>query len=203
MTQVADSGAATRTFEYAFVIPSNAVSGSWTVRVVAREGTENAVQHEGVGVFSIAVPTLSVQKTSEVVSDPVNATTNPKRIPGSVLRYSIVVTNTGAGAIDAGSLVITDPLPIDVELCVAPACGGRLSFTNGATPSGLTFTYASHVTYSSAVGGGPPYTYGPSATPQGYDSNIRGIRIAPSGAMNGATSAGSPSFTIQFYVRVR
>lgn len=203
MAQVADSGAATRTYEYVFTVPNNAAAGSWTARVVAREGTENMVSDLGVGTFEIVVPSLSIQKLTEVVSDPVNATTNPKRIPGSILRYTIAVSNTGPGAIDSSTLVITDPLPPDVELCVSAACGGALSFVDGSPVSGLGFAYASHVAFSSAAGGGAPFTYTPSATPEGYDPNIRGIRIAPSGAMNGANGSGAPSFSVRFHVRVR
>ncbi|HVF17169.1 MAG TPA: hypothetical protein VNA21_09665, partial [Steroidobacteraceae bacterium] len=135
MTQVADSGAATRTYEYAFTVPNNAAAGAWSTRVVAREGTENNVTDLGVGAFSIVLPALSVQKVSSVLSDPINAVSNPKRIPGSVVRYTITVTNTGEGAIDASTLVIADPLPSDVELCVAPVCGGVPVFTDGSPSS--------------------------------------------------------------------
>jgi trimeric autotransporter adhesin len=203
MTQVADSGAATRTYQYAFVVPTNAAVGNWTVRIIAREGTENAVTDLGIGAFSVVLPALSVQKASEVISDPINATTNPKRIPGSVVRYTVTVANTGQGAIDAGTLIITDALPSDVELCIAPLCGGALAFIDGSPSSGLTFNSASNVSYSSNAAGTPPFTYTPSATPMGFDSNIRGIRIAPTGAMSAATSAGAPNFSIRFYVRVK
>lgn len=198
MTQVADSGAATRTYEYAFVVPNTAAAGAWTTRVVAREGTENTITDLGVGSFNIVLPALSVQKLSSIVSDPLNGATNPKRIPGGVVRYTITVTNAGEGAIDASTLAITDPLPADVELCVAAACGGVLAFVDGAPASGLAFTYTTHASFSSAPSGGTPYSYTPAPTPEGYDANIRGIRIAPSGAMVGASS-----FSVRFNVRVR
>jgi uncharacterized repeat protein (TIGR01451 family) len=203
MTQVADSGAATRTYEYAFAVPSNAAAGAWSTRVVAREGTENTVTDLGIGAFNIVLPALSIQKVSNVLSDPLNAGTNPKRIPGSIVRYTITVTNTGEGAIDASTLVIADPLPSDVELCVAPACGGVLAFTDGSPSSALSFTYSSNASYSSAITGGAPYTYTPTSTAEGYDPNIRGIRIAPTGAMAGAASAGATNFSIRFNVRVK
>jgi trimeric autotransporter adhesin len=203
MTQVADSGAATRTYEYAFTVPNNAAAGAWSTRVVAREGTENNVTDLGVGSFSVVLPALSVQKVSSVLSDPINAASNPKRIPGSVVRYTITVTNTGEGAIDASTLVIADPLPSDVELCVAPICGGVPAFTDGAPSSALSFTYASNATYSSALTGGAPYSYTPAPTAEGYDPNIRGIRIAPTGSMAGATNTGAPSFSIRFNVRLK
>jgi uncharacterized repeat protein (TIGR01451 family) len=202
MAQVADSGTSTRTYEYAFAVPSNAPMGAWTTRVIAREGTEG-VTDLGQGSFTIVVPALSVQKISAVISDPVNGASNPKRIPGSVLRYTITVTNTGPGAIDAGTLIVTDPLPSDVELCVAAACGGVLAFVDGSPSSALSFTYASHATFSSAAGGGAPYTYTASPNAQGYDPNIRGLRIAPTGAMAGTTGAGTPNFSVGFNVRVK
>lgn len=203
MTQVADSGAATRTYEYAFVIPSNAVAGAWTTRVVAREGTENTITDLGIGSFNVVLPSLSVQKLSSVISDPVNGTTNPKRIPGSVVRYTITVTNAGEGAIDASTLAITDPLPADVELCVTATCGGVLAFVDGTPASGLAFSYATHTTFSSSPVGGTPYSYTPAPSPEGYDASIRGIRIAPNGAMAGASSSGTTSFSLRFLVRVR
>ena len=52
---------------------------------------------------------LTATKTSRVVSDPINGTTNPKAIPGAVLEYCIAVTN--AGGADATSVAINDPLP--------------------------------------------------------------------------------------------
>lgn len=200
--QIPDPSAATRIYEYAFLVPNNAPAGVWTASVVAREGTENTVTDLGIGTFTVVVPALSIRKLSSVVSDPVNAT-NPKRIPGSVLLYTISVTNMGQGSIDASSLIITDPLPADVELCVAAACGGVLAFADGTPASGLGFVYASNVGYSSMIGGGGPYNHAPSPTPQGYDPNIRGIRISPTGAMQGASGSGSPSFELRFYVRVK
>ena len=157
----------------------------------------------GIGAFSVVSPALAIQKISQVMSDPVNGTSSPKRIPGSVARYTLTIANTGAGAIDASSLVITDPLPADVELCVTATCGGVVNFADGASASGVTFSYAANVSYSSALNGGAPFTYSPSPTPEGYDATIRGIRIALAGSMNGATSSGNPSFTIRFLVRVR
>jgi hypothetical protein len=49
--------------------------------------------------YIIKTPVLSAVKTSCVVSDPVNNTTDPKRIPGAVIRYMIDIKNTGSGAV--------------------------------------------------------------------------------------------------------
>lgn len=42
-------------------------------------------------------PILAVAKTSCVIHDPVNNTTNPKRIPGGTIRYAIQISNTSGG----------------------------------------------------------------------------------------------------------
>lgn len=144
-----------------------------------------------------ATATLTVLKSSTIVSDPVNGTTNPKAIPGAVVRYDIVVTNTGTAAVDASTVVIADPLPPRVSLSVTPP---TVAFTNGTPASGLVFNSATNVTYSNQTAGGAPYTYAP--TGSAFDANVRGIRIAPTGTMAGTTAAGSPSFTVSFLTRL-
>ncbi|MGD9596908.1 MAG: DUF3344 domain-containing protein [Steroidobacteraceae bacterium] len=205
LTQVADSGAATRTYEYAYTLPGNAAIGGWAMRVTATEGTEGTVTDLGVGGFAavLPLPTLLVSKLSQVIADPVNGATNPKRIPGAEVRYTIGVTNTGPGIVDASSLVITDPLPVDAALFVAAGGGGPVEFIDGTPASGLAFNPAADVTYSSQPGGGAPYDYTPVPDGQGYDGAVTGVRIAPTGAMDAAGGAGQPSFSIRLRVRIR
>jgi uncharacterized repeat protein (TIGR01451 family) len=147
-------------------------------------------------------PSLVVAKVSRVLSDPVNGTTNPKRIPGSIVEYSITVTNNGPGIVDASSLAITDPVPANTQLYVSTAAGSPVEFVNGTPASGLGFSYAANVSYSSQAGGGAPYSYTPVPDAAGFDAAARGLRIVPSGAMNAASAAGSPSFTVRFRVRI-
>lgn len=78
-----------------------------------------------------------------------------------------------------------------------------LQFVDGATPSGLTFNYATQVTFSNQPGGAPPYTYVPVANGNGVDPNVTALRIAPSGVMAGAASGNQPSFSVEFRARVR
>lgn len=205
MTQVADSGAATRTYELSFALPGNAPAGAWTVRVVASEGTEGTVTDLGVGAFSVVIPlpTLVVAKTSQVISDPINNAVNPKRIPGSVQLYSIVITNQGPGTVDASTLAITDPVPANSALFVSTASGDPVVFIDGTPPSGLTYNYAAHVAYSNQPGGGAPYNYTPVPDADGFDPNVTGLRIAPAGVMSAASGAGNPSFTVRFRVRLQ
>ena len=203
MTQVNDSGAALKTYEYVYTLPANAPAGAWSARVTANEGAEGTITDLGIGTFTVTVPmpTLQVSKISDIVSDPVNTTTNPKRIPGSIIRYTITVTNTGPGAVDASSLVMTDAVPVNTTLCVAVACGGVVQFIDGTPASGLSFSYASNVTYSTTVAGAAPFDHSASPDANGFDATITGIRIAPVGTMS-AASVGNPNFSIRFYVKV-
>jgi uncharacterized repeat protein (TIGR01451 family) len=204
MTQVADSGTATKTYEFAYAVPSGAVVGAWTARVVANEGVEG-ITDLGVGSFTVTapMPTLQISKISEVLSDPVNGTSNPKRIPLSVVRYTITVTNTGPGAVDANSLIVTDVIPADAAMFVDGSGGNPVEFIDGSTSSGLTFNYASNVTYSSAPGGGVPFTYAPTSNANGVDLGVTGVRIAPTGTMPGASGVNQPSFVVRFRVKVK
>lgn len=62
--------------------------------------------------FCHPITTLNVSKTSAVVSDPVNGTTNPKAITGALIRYCVTVANSGTVA--ASTVIATDTLPTDV-----------------------------------------------------------------------------------------
>jgi uncharacterized repeat protein (TIGR01451 family) len=203
MTQVADSGLATRTYEYAYVVPPGAPNGGWSARVLASEGTEGVVTDLGVRGFTIVpiLPALRVQKTVAVLTDPINGATNPLQIPGSVQRYTVRVTNTGPGTVDASTLVIVDAVPPQAALVVGGP-GNPVVFANGPVASGLSFNYAADVTYTSQPGATPPFNYTPMPDANGTDVNVTGVRIAPTGAMAGASGAGEPSFSVEFRVRV-
>lgn len=55
------------------------------------------------------VTAIAVSKSSTVLSDPVNGTTNPKMIPGAQVRYCIIVTNPASNP-TATSVALSDPL---------------------------------------------------------------------------------------------
>lgn len=180
---------------------TNAASGSTTPLATAVGGTIAPRPGDAITCTITnarrATATLVIEKTSTVISDPVNGTTNPKLIPGAIVEYAITVRNAGTVAVDASSIVIIDTMPGQMAFAV----GTPVSFTNGSTPSGLnTFNAATMVTYSQASGGVAPYTYSPVGP---FDQRVRGIRIAPTGTMAGASSAtAQPSFTIRFRARV-
>ncbi len=216
MTMVNDSGAATKTYEYAYVIPAGP-SGVWNVSVTAKEGTENTISASSLSSFYVSVlPSLTIVKMVQTFSDPVNGTTNPKAIPGSEMLYTVIVTNSGAGTVDSGTTVITDRIPDNTELFVGHINGvdsGPALFTNGATASGLCYNYAvpaacagdsiafSNTPHASA----PPYTYGYTPTPDGNgcDAAVTSMKITLGGIFSGASGGNNPSFDVKFRVRVK
>jgi uncharacterized repeat protein (TIGR01451 family) len=103
-----------------------------------------------MGENNTAMPNMSINKVSIVTHDPVNNTTNPKRIPGATLRYCFTVDNTGEG--DAQNATISDSLTgsgkdsltyvrsgsVVQDISVVCSCSG-LNATNG-TISGRDVT---------------------------------------------------------------
>lgn len=148
-------------------------------------------------------PILVVAKNAVTISDPVNGTTNPKSIPGSLSRYTLDVANQGLGAVDVDTLVITDTIAAGASLFVDTGGGDPVRFTDGAVGSGLTFTYATDVTFSNQPGGGAPFNYIPAPDPDGVDPAVSGFRVNPKGGMNAASGLSTPSFSIEFEVRIQ
>jgi uncharacterized repeat protein (TIGR01451 family) len=184
---------------------TNAAAGSTTVLPTSVPGTVTPVMGDVItctitNAPKAATATLTLTKTSVVVSDPVNGTTNPKAIPGAIIRYTIKVTNTGIAPVDVSTIVITDPLPTTVTLSgTAPI----VTYADGAPiVSGLGAAPALNATYSSQTGGGAPFSATPVLDGAGFAANIKGLRIAPSGTMAGATAAGQPSFSVSFLARI-
>ena len=71
----------------------------------ARDG-----KYSAGGDYTVSGALLTITKTSRVISDPFNGTTNPKMVPGAVVEYCIQAAN-GAGAATASNVAISDPLP--------------------------------------------------------------------------------------------
>jgi hypothetical protein len=93
---------------------ANQADDAATVQIVFADGAGTAdALHDGIfssaDAWKIVTADVTVSKDSIVVSDPVNGTTNPKRIPGAIVRYCYIVTNAVGGAEATGALV-TDTL---------------------------------------------------------------------------------------------
>ncbi len=168
-------------------------------RTFARTGTVT-LDSNTVSVF----PIISVVKSVTPFSDPVNVTTNPKAIPGSEMAYNITVTNSGLGTVDNGTTIITDIIPANMSMCVSLICNTpTVVFScSAAPPCGLTYTYATDVSYSNQPGGGAPYTYAVVPDAAGYDPNVTGVRINPGGFFNGGSVGSSPSFTLSLKMKI-
>ncbi len=72
---------------------------------------------------------LTVRKESAVIDDPINGTTNPKRIPDATIRYTITVSNQAA---EADHIVISDIVPSDLTYVSCTFTGGVV---NAVAPS--------------------------------------------------------------------
>ncbi len=179
------------------------VTNTATVSSISFDGNSANNSATTVTPVSSIQPALRVQKISEILSDGVNGASNPKRIPGSIVRYTIEVTNSGAGSVDASGLVITDPVPANTSLYVSTSGGPPIEFLDGTPASGLGYAYATSVTYSSQPGGVAPFNYVPVPDANGVDNAITALRIAPTGALLPAGGSGNPSFRVRFRVRVR
>jgi len=88
---------------------------------------------------------LLVTKTSTVVSDPVN-TSNPKAIPGAVLRYCILIANPGT--LPATGVAASDLMP------------AGLTYSPGTARSGSTCAAATTVEDDDAAGADETDPYG-------------------------------------------
>lgn len=90
------------------------------------EGAEDGA-HSDTGRFTVGTASIAVAKQSVVISDPFNDTTNPKAIPGAVVEYCILVTNSGGT--DATDVAISDPIPehttyVAESIQIADDCAG-------------------------------------------------------------------------------
>ena len=72
------------------------------------------VQRDGIHFaeddYTILAAALTATKTSRVISDPFNGSTDPKMIPGAVVEYCIAVANA-AGSATATGVNVSDELP--------------------------------------------------------------------------------------------
>ncbi len=89
----------------------------------ATDGANRNAKHSATNTYTVNTADLTVKKTSAVTQDPFNGTTNPKRIPGATIEYTITVSNA-TGAATASGINITDTVPADLENITATVTGG-------------------------------------------------------------------------------
>jgi uncharacterized repeat protein (TIGR01451 family) len=90
------------------LIPQTAGADTAGVDVVwADAGRDNSESAADQYAISVA---LTISKTVALISDPFNSTTDPKAIPGAVMEYTIVVTNSSTVQ-DATGVIVGDTIP--------------------------------------------------------------------------------------------
>jgi uncharacterized repeat protein (TIGR01451 family) len=164
----------------------------------------------------LGTPSLLFLKTAQIVSDPINGSSNPKPIPGAYMDYTLLVANNGGGSIDSNTLVISDPIPANTRLFVGNLDsggnqGGPVLFSDPDSDSGFTLTanpsppptyqvpfslsYFTDAGCTSAAGALAP-------DGDGFDGSIRCLKINMTGTMSGAAPPTVPDFSLIFRVRI-
>lgn len=118
---------------------------------------------------------LSVTKISSIISDPVNGTDNPKRIPGAIVQYCILISNSGSAS--ANSVVATDNL------------SGPFTYSPGTMRSGSNCGSANIVEDENATGADESDPHG---------SSLAGSTITATAATLGPSS----NFALTFQVTI-
>ena len=179
-------------------------AGVYLNTIAARAVTTALAYNDGPAAATLTVKLpMTLSKSSAPFSDPVNGTTNPKRIPGAFVDYTIAAANPGAGVIDSNTVIITDKIPVQTELFVGNVgAGGPVAFTDGLPSSGLTYTFGTLASGTDDVefssDGGVTWNYSPTANANGVDPAVTDIRIRPKGSFNSAAN-----FQVRFRVRVK
>lgn len=158
----------------------------------------------------LGVPSITMLKTVQTLSDPVNLTVSPKSIPGAVMQYTIIATNSGEGDADNDSTVVIDPIPANTELYVDDIGGvgsGPVLLTQGATSSTLIYSFTALGNagddLSFSDDGGATWTAVPAIGANGCDSTITHVRVSAKGVFIGDVAPPSPSFQLVFRVCIQ
>lgn len=165
---------------------SATTSTGWTLRVFAKDSTTSTIGAQnglirgpGSGaaaetqtnywnideiLFNVQTAAIVFSKTSNVISDPVNGTTNQKAIPGATVRYCLLITNNGPLA--ATNIIVSDGLPPTINFVAGSmrsgtSCAGAATVEDDnntgvdeSDPFGASFAAGSVITITSAIANG-------------------------------------------------
>lgn len=149
---------------------------------------------------------IGLVKSSQLVRDPVNGTSDAKLIPGAEIRYLIGLSNQQDSP-DSNSITVDDPLPAELELFVGNlAAGAPYALIDGSPASGLSAPFISLSASGDAIEfyNAADQLITPVPDADGYDPLVRRIRLMLSGQFAAkAPASAAPNCTIEFQVRVR
>lgn len=205
------SAAASITILIAYGVPAGAAPGESTAIATTATSNFSPLISDAVAdtVNVVAAPDLLVIKSVSTISDPINLGVNPKAIPGSVILYTITVSNQGSGTVDTDSFEITDAVPgggCMVVTDISGAGSGPVNFQDGSPSSNLSYSFVSlgsttdDLEFSNDAG--LTYNYTPTAGAGGCDPAVTDIRINPKGVFAADAGAGSPDVAFSFQVIV-
>jgi uncharacterized repeat protein (TIGR01451 family) len=187
MTQVQDSGAASKIYEVELPLPAFGSDGTWTAVVTASEGTEGTITHQGTAVLLVGAPLLTILKSAS------SATANP----GDLITYTIQVVNAGTGP--ATAIVLDDAMSPYTALRIAYDGSDPLPFRLVGAPGGLTPGAPVYSDNDGATYGYGPLSSGGSGAPAGHDGSVTHWQLPMNGSLNG-NGAG---FSMRYQVVVK
>jgi hypothetical protein len=168
-------------------------------------------RHLILAALAIAAPavadTLTISKSATIVSDTLGNLI-PRSMPGSVVDYRVTLSNPASNlGKPVRNMQMDDPLPANVILRVsdiATAGKGPVEFVDGGLlglgASALTCTFVSLSSTTDCIDfyDGTSWTYTPVPDVNGYDANVRAIRVRPV-----TTFATGGSFQLRYRVKIR
>jgi len=191
------------------VPPAIPLSSGDDVTGTATNAAGNTSEFGAHGSVVAAIPNIVLVKSAQTFSDPVNGEANPKAIPGARADYTVLATNQGPGATDTNTVMLTDSIPQNAILFVGDIDGpgsGPILFTDGATPSGLSYTFTSLDSTTDDVefsdDNGASFDYEPEPDANGFDADVTDFRVLPKGSFDASDGVNDPSFLIAFRIAV-
>lgn len=160
---------------------------------LGNDATRDA-KHSSQDDYEVAAANITFTKSSTVVSDPFNSTTNPKRIPGAVVEYSITISN-GAGASTATDISFADSLNTEI------ATNSTLAFNTQYDATGGQGIVVSHPNY--LAGADTEYTNADDGAEFGGVEADWSVTTTNTVTVSGITLDAGESATIKFRVTIQ